>query len=381
MYTPAAVWGLGGDVATENLMRDAAAPAAARKRDVMLEIRRPDGRRAAFPAWRSRYDLGAQPAVGTIRFTEAPDRDSGQRLALEAALQCAAFRLPYGGASGGVALPPDLDPAVRDHIRAAFARAFPDMVLTPHGGCGFGSGTILAGWLDLDGRDLCPKPHPRIAGLSREDAIALCAVAAVTRLHEQAGRCVLVGCDRPALHMARLLHAAGWRLVGACDGAVAVANARGLAPSELACAMAGGSLAALVGERGTQRVPVAHHAAAELVVVAGRDLVLNLDGTATVVELAPRSLTPEAETFLVTSGVRVVPDIVACAGAAILAHLRSLQRRHRIDWTRAEMQRRLLKRFNEGLSAIDDGGDLRQATVVNALRFMDSLGSGRVHSL
>ena len=355
--------------------------------DVEIEVRLVDGRWASFPAWRSRCDLPGRPSIGTVRFSDAVPGDADGFLARSTALQCAAFHLPYGGACGGIAGVPDtLAPADLDRICTAFFRAFPDMALVSHGGEWLGTGTILSGWLTGERHALRwsgPGAWYQAADPVREDAVALGTVAVLRHLHPRPGTWVLDGWDRASLILARLMTAAGWRLVAASDGHAAVANRLGLSASEIACAMAGDEgMAALAGERGTERVDSVWQAHADIVVVAGRGR-FHLgaaeqarDGQS-VVELVPGAVTAEAEAALTARGGRVIPEIVAGGGAPILAHLRCLQRRHRRDWPAAALRSRLLQRFNEGLAAIiAQGDDLRAGAIAVAEDFTDGLRNG-----
>lgn len=360
---------------------------------VEIETRLVDGRWAKFPAWRSRCDLPGRPSIGTVRFATAVASDADGFLARSAALQCAAFHLPYGGACGGIAEVPDtLSPADLDRICAAFCRAFPDMALTSHGGERAGGGTVLSGWLTGERHALrwsSPGAWYQAADPVREDAVALGAVDALRHFHPRPGTWALDGWDRASLILARLMTAAGWRLVAAADGHAAVANGLGLSASEIACAMAGdGGMAALASERGSRRIDSVWQAGADVVVVAGRGLchlraAAEADGGITVVELVPGAVSVEAETRLIAGGSRVIPEIVAGGGAPILAHLRYLQRRHRRDWSAAALRSRLLQRFSEGLMAIvGRGGDLRAAAITMAQDFTEGLRNGApVHPL
>lgn len=368
---------MAGETSTKAADPGLAPPSRSRhKTRALIEIRMTDGRLAALEAWRSRCDMGTGRFIGTLRCTAAAPGDLDLSRAQATALQCAAFHLPYGGAGGGLAMPAaGLSPADRRRALTAYGRAFPDMVPAAN---------MLTGWLDGSGRSLCPgmtMPRQRIAGLLREDAIALTAAAAVASRHPRPGVWVLQGFDQPALQLARRLHEAGWRLGAAFDGRVAIANPRGLCPTELSCAMAEfGSLAVLIGERGTRRADTVHQGNPELVVVAGQAcLGVEAGGalprTPTLLELAPGAVAPEAEALLLARGTAVIPELIAGAGAPIFAHLSRLRLRHRLDWSRGEVLSRLRTRFAERLAALDDGHDpnLRQAATRAAGHFAGAL--------
>ncbi len=354
--------------------------------EAVIALRRRDGSVLRLPVWRSRCDVGALPAIGTVRLHAAPSPEVEARLALATAIQCAAFHLPYGGAAGGVAAPDAiLSRADLERLPAAFGGAFPDMVLTA--GLGGLRGTLLTGWLGVEARS-----HARLAptwgrprGFLREDAVAMTAAAAIAALHPRPGNLAVLGCDQPALRLARALIRRGWRMTAAAAGGVAVGNRVGLSPAELACALRDAAgVAGLVGERGTRRLESALDHAADLVVVGGgcrfgTGEALALRGAPTVMELAPEAVSAEAEALLSARGSRVVPEVVAGAGAPILAHLLWLQRRRRLDWSPVEIKTRLLRRFKDALAAMlaEDGEDLRMAALRRSSLFMESVWRGR----
>lgn len=68
-----------------------------------------------FRAWRVQHDNVRGPFKGGIRYNPNVDRDEFAELALGMTLKCALFRLPFGGAKGGIAV--DTSTLSREELR------------------------------------------------------------------------------------------------------------------------------------------------------------------------------------------------------------------------------------------------------------------------
>lgn len=69
-----------------------------------LPCRLDDGTLKVFKAFRCQYDSTLGPAKGGIRYHPHVDRDHVEALAFWMTFKCAAVKLPYGGAKGGIAV-------------------------------------------------------------------------------------------------------------------------------------------------------------------------------------------------------------------------------------------------------------------------------------
>jgi glutamate dehydrogenase (NADP+) len=350
----------------------------------LLEIEMDDGSLRTFPAWRRRHDFGFPQALATIHVTPDGDGDMADSRAFATAMQAGLLHLPYGGACGTIRA--DVRRLSRDELwrlARGFATAFPDMAFTR--ASQQNAGTLLSGWLSRDLRSLrFGLDRPSALPLTWEEAIGLGAFTLVDRLHPAPGRWALHGCDQTAIHLARLMSTAGWKLVAASDWMGAVENPRGLTPSELASATAGTSgLPALVGESGTRSSLDLCAVEADLVVVSSARL--GLSGAArlncrTVIELGTDSVGPAADEILSRQGIVSVPGFAATAGGTVYGHLAQLQRKHRLEWDRQETAARLLTRLQD-LATLPDTGMLDEARS-RAVRFIALAGwSSTVHAL
>lgn len=69
-----------------------------------IPCRHDDGTLKVYKAFRCQYDTTLGPAKGGIRYHPNVDRDHVEALAFWMTFKCAALKLPYGGAKGGIAV-------------------------------------------------------------------------------------------------------------------------------------------------------------------------------------------------------------------------------------------------------------------------------------
>lgn len=69
-----------------------------------IPCRHDDGTLKIYKAYRCQYDWTLGPTKGGIRYHPNVDRDHVEALAFWMTFKCAAVKLPYGGAKGGIAV-------------------------------------------------------------------------------------------------------------------------------------------------------------------------------------------------------------------------------------------------------------------------------------
>lgn len=69
-----------------------------------IPCRHDDGTLKVYKAYRCKYDTTLGPAKGGIRYHPNVDRDHVEALAFWMTFKCAALKLPYGGAKGGISV-------------------------------------------------------------------------------------------------------------------------------------------------------------------------------------------------------------------------------------------------------------------------------------
>jgi glutamate dehydrogenase (NADP+) len=96
---------------------------------VVIPMRHDDGTLKMYKAYRCQYDTTLGPAKGGIRFHPHVDRDHCEALAFWMTFKCAAVKLPYGGAKGGIAVDATkLSHRELERLSKAYIIAFADFI-------------------------------------------------------------------------------------------------------------------------------------------------------------------------------------------------------------------------------------------------------------
>ncbi|GIX14448.1 MAG: glutamate dehydrogenase [Paracoccaceae bacterium] len=273
-------------------------------------------------------NTAAGPAIGGCRM--APDVTAAEcfRLARAMTLKNAAAGLPHGGGKSVIAADPHMEPAAKQRLMHAFARAIGEIgsyIVGPDMGT---DETAMAWVRDEIGRAV---GLPRELGGIPLDQIGAtgwglraAALAAAERLGRplRGARIAVQGWGAVGRWAARFLIAEGAVLVAASDSRGTVADPAGLDPDRLDAMKAAGRS---VAEAGAALPPEAVIAAdCDILIPAARPDVIH-EGNAgavragLVLEGANIPATPAAEAALAARDVVVVPDFIANAGGVICA--------------------------------------------------------------
>jgi len=99
--------------------------------EVSIPMRHDDGTLKMYSAYRCHYDSTLGPAKGGIRYHPHVDKDHVQALAFWMTFKCAAVKVPFGGAKGGVSIDPKkLSNRELERISKAYISAFADFIGT-----------------------------------------------------------------------------------------------------------------------------------------------------------------------------------------------------------------------------------------------------------
>lgn len=94
-----------------------------------IPCRHDDGTLKIYKAYRCQYDDTLGPTKGGIRYHPKVDRDHVEALAFWMTFKCAALKLPFGGAKGGVAVDATkLSPRELERISRLYIDAFGDFI-------------------------------------------------------------------------------------------------------------------------------------------------------------------------------------------------------------------------------------------------------------
>lgn len=332
-----------------------------------LMIRMDDGSRRSFRAWRCRYDDTRGPTKGGIRFHPDAKEDEVITLAFWMTFKCAVVGLPYGGAKGAIQVDPhSLTKGELERLSRAYVHAFANMI-GPNRDIpapDVYTNAMIMGWMADEYANVvghpCPdvitgKPIPLGGSLGRDDATARGGFYVLNHLAEELGcnggtrRAVIQGMGNAGSHMAEMLHAAGWQIIGMSDSRGAIYDPSGLFPSAvLRAKQEQGSVVAMAGREGVREISPDELLTleCELLVPAALEEMINADNAEhiqarVILELANGPVTPAADHILARKGIAVLPDILANAGGVTVSYFEWVQNRQGYYWTLDEVHSRL----------------------------------------
>jgi glutamate dehydrogenase (NAD(P)+) len=342
---------------------------------VSLPVMMDDGHLRVFEGYRVMYDNSRGPGKGGIRYHPEVNLDDCKALAAWMAWKCAIADVPFGGAKGGVACEPlkmsegELERVTRRYISEIFDLIGPTVdIPAPDVGT---SPRVMAWVMDTfsmrkgyaEPGVVTGKPIPLGGSSGRVEATGRGLLFVTRETLKRVGRdladstIAVQGFGNVGSNAARLLHAAGARVVAASDVSGAIYDPRGLdMPRLLAYYREAGQLS---GAPGTQsidnqallRLPV------DVLLPAAMEGQITVDNAAEVqariiVEGANGPTTPDADEILSRRGVLVVPDILANAGGVVVSYFEWVQDRNGYFWKEAEVNDRLEEKMVAAFDAV-----------------------------
>lgn len=363
-----------------------------------LMVRMDDGSRKAFKAWRCRYDDTRGPTKGGIRFHPSVNLDEVMTLAFWMTFKCAVANLPYGGGKGGVAVDvKQLSRRELERLSRAYVQAFarfigpdrdipaPDM---------YTNGIVMA-WMADEYAIITDQPNPAVitgkpvelgGSVGRDDATGRGGYYVLRHLEKDLGvapgksRVVVQGFGNAATHVAKLLHADGYRIVGVSDSQSAIYDPDGLDPAAVEAhkqktgRVAGAPTAGK--RRDISNAELLESECDVLIPAAMESQIVRENAeriqAPVILELANGPTTPEADAILRKMGKKVIPDILANAGGVTVSYFEWVQNKAGYYWKIDEVHRRLREIMEPEARRVwelhqEKAIDLRTAAYVHAL--------------
>jgi len=368
-----------------------------------LSIQMDDGGSASFPAYRVQFNNARGPYKGGIRFHPEADEDEVSALAAMMAVKCAVVGIPLGGAKGGVAVDPkklsrdELHRLARAYVRAFAEHIGPDQDIPAPDV--YTNSEIMGVMLDeyerVFGRSapgmITGKPLSLGGSQGRDTATADGAVAVLISLLDDKGiepktlRAGIQGAGNAGAQAAHLLSALGMKVTALADskGTLSVPDGMDVEKALAAKEAEGSVVSGLPHQEEGKVLP------AEAVITEGCDVLVPsaLEEQITesnakevkagiVLEVANGPTTPAADAILASSGVVVVPDVLANAGGVTVSYFEWIQNRTGHYWTKDEVKERLDNVMGKAYRDVADlakerGVTLREAAYVLGIERID----------
>jgi glutamate dehydrogenase (NAD(P)+) len=325
-------------------------------REIKVEctVRRDDGTLATFTGFRVQHDNARGPMKGGIRYHHEVDPDEVNALAALMTWKTAVVNLPYGGAKGGIACDPTLlSEAELQRLTRAFVQKIHDVIgpQTDIPAPDMGTNAQTMGWIVDEYAKfhgwapgvVTGKPIELGGSLGRESATGRGLLFAMQSFFEDAGRNVadftyaIQGMGNVGSWTARLVAAAGGKIVAASDVSGAVRNPAGLDVPALA--------AYVTKHKKLAGFPGGEAFAAKALIAEPCDVLIPaaLGGVLTranadfvraryIVEGANHPSDPEADEVFARKGIVVLPDIYANAGGVTVSYFEWVQNGQQFYW-------------------------------------------------
>jgi glutamate dehydrogenase (NAD(P)+) len=367
---------------------DALEPLRHARRQVIVSVpvKMDDGHLRVFEGYRVVYDNSRGPGKGGIRYHPDVTLDDCKALAAWMAWKCAIADVPFGGAKGGVACDPlklsdgELERITRRYISEIFDLIGPTVdIPAPDVGT---SPRVMAWVMDtfsmkkgyVEPGVVTGKPISLGGSGGRLEAtgrgLQFITRETLKRLDRRLedSTVAIQGFGNVGSNAAKLLHAAGARVVAISDVSGAIYDPRGLDISRVHAYYR--ETGRLRGFPGTQlldneallrlEVDVLLPAAMEGQITAENASEIR---ARVIVEGANGPTTPDADEILARRGVLVIPDILANAGGVVVSYFEWVQDRYGYFWREAEVNERLEEKM---VSAFDAVWNTRERFEVDA---------------
>ncbi len=372
--------------------------------EVSIPVRMDDGSLRVFTGFRVRHDDTRGPTKGGIRYHPDVNLAEVKALAFWMTFKCAVAGLPYGGAKGGVIVnPKELSRMELERLTRGFVEQIADFIgpETDVPAPDVYTNAMIMGWM-MDEyskihRRRTPavvtgKPIPLGGSLGRDDATGRGAYHCIKELEQKRGwkpeeiRVAVQGFGNAGQHVARLLHADGYRVLAVSDSRGGIYKSDGFdIPSLIHVKNESRKLAAVYCEESVCEVVEADTITNEQLLELDVDLLIpaalenqitkeNADRiqAPVIVEVANGPITGDADQILNEKAKLVVPDILANAGGVTVSYFEWVQNKAGYYWTLDEVHSRLHEIMSREFNAVYDfmeqkGIDMRTAAYAIAL--------------
>jgi glutamate dehydrogenase/leucine dehydrogenase len=344
-----------------------------------ISIKRENGKRMTFLAFRIQHNDARGPFKGGIRFHQNVSEDEVQALAILMSLKCAVAGIPYGGAKGGVVVDPskltkselkDLSTEYAKFI-APYIGPWKD-VPAPDVNT---DGQIMSWMLEVYEKKIgmqapatfTGKPLELGGSLGRTEATGqggVCVLAAYInskKLKVASSTVAVQGFGNVGYYFAKIAKELGFRVVAVSDSSSGIYDPKGLDIDTLGkYKEKGGSFRDYPLKSGAKLITNAELLELPVTVLVPAALENSItkenmeDISAKVVfEMANGPTTSEADTYLHEKGIDVIPDILSNSGGVTVSYFEWVQNLSGYYWTKERVNEELKKTITKAFTDID----------------------------
>ena len=338
--------------------------APSRELIVHIPVVMDSGRLQVFDGFRIQHSLVRGPCNGGLRYAPSVTLDEVRRLAAEMTWKCAVVNIPFGGSMGGVLCDPqrlsqgELERVTRRYTSEILDWLGPELdVLAPD----IGTNEQTMAWImDTYSMHVRHTVTASVTGKpvelggskgSREATGRGCVIACDQALklfgqQREATRVIIQGFGNLGSQAGRLLHEAGYKIVGVADIEGGIFNVRGLdIPALLKHVGEGESLRLFPCGQVIGNMELLEQDC-DLLLPASRESIITSRNASLIkarilVEGADSPTTAPADDILFERGVFVIPDILANAGGVVVSYFEWVQDRQGYFWSESEVNERL----------------------------------------
>ena len=335
-----------------------------RELTVHFPVEMDDGSIDVFTGYRIQHNLARGPAKGGIRYHPSVALDEVKALAMWMTWKCAAVKIPYGGAKGGVICDPkqlslrELERLTRRYATEIAVLIGPESdIPAPDVGTNAQTMAWLMDTISMHVGYSVPavatgKPLSIGGSEGRADAtgrgVVYCIqeAAKALKLDLQGARVAIQGFGKVGEPTARLLHELGCKVIGLADVSGGIFRGDGIDPAVVKRHQQ--ETGSILGAPRTEGIGNEDLLGldCDILVPAALESVIttrNADRVKAkmVAEAANGPTTPGADAILKSKGVTVIPDILCNAGGVTVSYFEWVQDREEFFWTLEEINARL----------------------------------------
>jgi glutamate dehydrogenase/leucine dehydrogenase len=372
---------------------------------VSIPVKMDNGCLRIFQGFRVQHNSMRGPYKGGIRFHPDVDMEEVKALATWMTMKCAVVNIPLGGGKGGVIVNPkelsarELEQLTRQYTQALAPFIGPDLDIPAPDV--YTNPQIMAWIVDeyskIKGRNVLGvvtgKDVAVGGSIGRASATSQGGVYVLAEYLKQQGKpvdgmtVVVQGFGNAGSHVAKMLHGAGFKVIGVSDSRGGLYCEHGLEPElALGCKLEKGSVGECIPE-GQTCSRITNQELLELkcdvLVLSALENQVTKDNAENVkagviLELANGPVTPEADEILKAAGIPIIPDILANAGGVTVSYFELVQNQMNYYWTGEEVQEKLKKIMVDAWKTVDQNSTkyhctYREAAFITAMKRLEAV--------